>query len=249
MDPTIRLVLITALRDRLFVSLLALEAAVLAAAMFLGDALIVESRASAMVFAAGAARVSVVLGLTIFVAFHIERLQESREIEAILSRTISRGGFIFAYWTGLLIVACVFVAPVAAFIAVFHISGEGALLWVTSLVLECSVVLAFALFAGIILERAIPAFFATLGFYALARLVSFLTGIATNGVQNGIHRVSNPAFDAIAMVIPRLDLFCQTSWLVYGPGDRSFAWVPLQAVIYVPLLLLMATVDLKRKDF
>ncbi|MHB1241775.1 MAG: hypothetical protein ACYC18_14960 [Gammaproteobacteria bacterium] len=231
-------------------SLLGLEAIVLAVAIFLGGALIFEAEASIVVFAAGAARVAVILGLTVFVAFHVERLYDTREIEAILSRAISRGGFILSYWLGLVIVALLFVVPVAAFLAIFHLSGLGALWWSVSLALECCIVLAFALFAGIILERAIPTFFATAGFYTLARLVSFLIGIATSGKQNGINQVSNPAFDAISLFMPRLDLFCQTRWLVYGPDARElFFWIPLQAAIYIPLLLLMAAWDLGRKDF
>lgn len=250
MKPTVRLVLVTALRDRLFASLLSLEALVLVAGLFLGSSMIFEEKASALVFAAGTARVAVVLGLTVFVGFHVERLYDTREIEAILSRTISRGGFILSYWTGLIAVAAVFVLPVAAFIAIFHVSGLGALWWLVSLVLECCIVLAFAMFVGIILERAIPTVFATVGFYALARLVSFFLGIVDHGTLAHFNRASNPVMEAVAMVIPRLDLFCQTSWLVYGldAQDKLYA-IPLQAALYVPLLLFMATFDLRRKEF
>lgn len=249
MKPTVRLVLITALRDRLFVSLLGLEAVVLAAALFVGDSLFFEAQASALVFAAGAARVAVVLGVTIFVGFHIERLYDTREIEAILSRTISRGGFIASYWLGLVAVAAVFIFPVVCFLALFHMSGLGAVWWSVNLILESGIVLAFAMCVGVILERAIPTVFATAAFYALARLVSFLLGIVDNG-QIELGQLSNPVMEAVAMVIPRLDLFCQTNWLVYGLGPQDkFFIMPLQAALYVPLLLFMATFDLRRKDF
>lgn len=250
MKPTVRLVLITALRDRLFASLLGLEAVVLAAALFVGDSLFFEAQASALVFAAGTARVAVVLGVTIFVGFHIERLYDTREIEAILSRTISRGGFIASYWLGLVAVAMVFIFPVVCFIAVFHMSGAGAVWWSVNLVLECGIVLAFAMCVGVILERAIPTVFATAAFYALARLVSFLIGIVAYGNVEKINLVSNPVMVAVAMLIPRLDLFCQTNWLVYGLGPQdNFYVMPLQAMLYVPLLLFMAGFDLRRKDF
>lgn len=250
MKPTVRLVLITALRDRLFASLLGLEAVVLAAALFVGDSLFFEAQASALVFAAGAARVAVILGVTVFVGFHIERLYDTREIEAILSRTISRGGFIASYWLGLIAVAAVFIFPVVCFLAVFHMSAVGAVWWSVNLILECGIVLAFAMCVGIILERAIPTVFATAAFYALARLVSFFLGIVVNGDLDQINRATNPVMVAVAMVIPRLDLFSQTNWLVYGLGPQDkFYVMPLQAALYVPLLLFMAAFDLRRKDF
>lgn len=250
MKPTIRLILITALRDRLFASLIGLELVVLVISLMLGGAMIFEVQEAALTFAAGAARLAIILGLTVFAAFHVERLYTTREIEAILSRTISRGRFMFAYWAGLVIAAILMTLPVIAFMAVFHISWAGVFWWSAALILECCIVLAFVLFAAVTLERAIPAFFATMGFYILGRLLSFLLGISTHGAQNGVNAVANPIFEAIAMTVPRLDLFSQARWLVYGPAAQEpLFWIPIQALIYVPLLLAAASLDLNRKNF
>jgi hypothetical protein len=250
MKPTIRLILLTALRDRLFISVIALELIVLVLALFLGSALIFEVQAAALTFAAAAARLGIVFGLSVFAAFHVERLYGTREIEAILSRTISRGRFMFSYWLALVIAAVLLALPVLAFVVFFQLSLPGVLWWSSTLLLESCIVLAFVLFAAIILERAIPAIFATIGFYLLARLLNFLSGISLHGQQSGVNEIANPLFDAIAMLAPRLDLFAQTRWLVYGPEiTEVFYWLPLQAAIYVPLLLLAATIDLRRKEF
>src|SRR5690606_5582037 len=98
----------------------------------------------------------------------------------------------------------------------FTFSLPGAAWWCGSLVLEACIVIAFGLFTAITLERAIPTIFTTLGFYGLSRLVSFVLGIATHGEQSGINRITNPLFEFIALFIPRLDLFCQSRWLLYG---------------------------------
>jgi hypothetical protein len=250
MKPTIRLILLTALRDRLFVSVICLELIVLAISLYLGNALIFEAQATALTIAAGAARLGIVFGVTVFAAFHVERLYGTREIEAILSRTVSRGRFMLSYWIALVIAATLLALPILVFAAVFHLSAQGAIWWSATLILECCIVLAFALFASIILERAIPAIFATAGFYLLARLLNFLSGITSHGQQSGANEVANPLFETIALLAPRLDLFAQTRWLVYGPeaGEALF-WLPLQTVIYVPLLLLAADIDLRRKEF
>ncbi len=247
---TVRLILITALRDRLYSSILGLEVVALASAVFLGGAMMFEQRASVLAFGAGLTRIAVVLGLTIFTAFHVERLYGTKEIEAILSRTISRHGFMIAYWAGLVVMAIAMVMPLIVFVVLFQVSKAGLVWWAASLVMECALVLAFALFAALILERAIPTIFLSIGFYFLCRMLSFFLGIATHGPQNGLNRIANPVFEAIAMLLPRLDLFSQSRWLVYGPSAQDvFFWMPLQTAIYVPLLLAVAAIDLRRKSF
>ena len=250
LNPTVRFVVITALRDRLFVSLLSLLAIAFGVSLYIGGGAVFEKSEMVVTFAAGAARAALVLGLTVFVAFHVERIYDTREIEAILARAISRSNFVLAYWAGLVSVAVLLALPVVLFVVVFHISAAGAVWWCLSLILEACIMVAFGVFAAITLERAIPTIFTTVGFYALSRMVSFVLGIATHGDQSGMNAVANPLFHAIAMFIPRLDLFCQTRWLVYGPDAGENLWlIPVQFAIYVPLLLAMTMFDLRRKQF
>ena len=250
MQPTIHFVIVTALRDRLFVSLLSLLAVVFAVSLYVGDGAVFEKGEMAIAFAGGAGRAALVLGLTIFVSFHVERIYDTREIEAILARNISRASFVISYWLGLVVVAVLLALPVIVFVGIFQLSFTGALWWCASLILESCIMLAFVLFSAVTLERAIPTIFTTLGFYGLSRLVSFVLGIATHGDQSGFNAVTNPLFEFIALFIPRLDLFCQTRWLVYGPEpSENFMLIPIQAAIFVPFLLAMTIFDLRRKQF
>jgi len=250
MTPTIRFVVLTALRDRLFVSLLGLLTLVFCVSLYVGGGAVFEKNEMAISFAAGGSRAALMLGLTVFVAFHVERIYETREIEAILSRSISRASFIVSYWCGMVVVALLLTLPVVLFVFGFTLSLNGAMWWSLSLMLESCIILAFGLFAAITIERAIPTIFTTVGFYGLCRLVSFVIGIATHGQQNGVNRVTNPLFEGIAMFIPRLDLFCQTRWLVYGPdAGEQLTLIPIQAVIFVAFLLAMTVFDLRRKQF
>jgi ABC-type transport system involved in multi-copper enzyme maturation permease subunit len=243
-------VIVTALRDRLFASLLGLLAITFGISAYLGGGAIAEAKEMTIVYAAGSARVILVLGIIVFVAFHVERLYDTREIEALLSRAISREKFVVAYWMGLAVIAVLLTAPVIALIGIFGISGVGAAIWSVSVFFETLIVLAFALFCALTLERSIPTIFATVGFYALARLISFFTGIADHGTQLGMNKLANPMVDALSYMIPRLDLAGQTRWLVYGSESHFVTgMIVLQAVIYVPLLLLAAMFDLRRKSF
>ncbi len=250
MRPTIRLVLITALRDRLFLSLYGLLAAALGLSSFLASGAIVEAAEMSLVYMAGAARAILALGIIVFVAFHVERMFDTREIEAILARSISRPSFVFAYWIGLALMALGLVLPIVIVVGLAHISGVGAAFWSISVFLEMLIVLAFALFAGLTFERAVPTVLTTVGFYAMARSVGFFLGIVAGGQQSGVNVVLNPYIDAISMALPRLDLFAQSRWLVYGPEDQTVLAVMLtQTLIYVLLLLLAASHDLVRKHF
>ncbi|NKB45866.1 MAG: hypothetical protein GKS03_16500 [Alphaproteobacteria bacterium] len=250
MIATLRFVLLTALRDRLFAGLFALVAVGFALAIYLGDAALVEKGQTTVVYAGGAARTILVLGLIVFQAFHIQRLYETREIEAVLSRAISRERFIVAYWAGFALVGVLLAAPIVALVMLFQHSLAGAVWWASSLIFESFIVVAFAVFAGITLEKAVPAVFATVGFYVLGRLMSFFMAISGGAALDGVNVIAVPLSELVALLVPRLDLFAQTRWLVYGPGPvDSMVVLVAQTVLYVTLLLFAAMFDLRRKRF
>ena len=54
----------------------------------------------------------------------------------------------------------------------------------------------------------------------------------------------------LSMIMPRLDLFTQSDWLVYGLIRlNELEYVLVQAVIYIPLLFAAAIIDFKRREF
>src|SRR4051812_15097015 len=122
MRATIKLVALTALRDRLFAGLFAILAVTIAFSIFLGGAAMSEKYQLALVFAAGAGRFIIVLGLTVFATSHIQGLIETREVEAILARAISRTKFVVSYWLGLSFLAVVLAGTFGLLITFF--AGE-----------------------------------------------------------------------------------------------------------------------------
>lgn len=250
MNPTIRFVFLTALRDRLLVSLFALLALTFAVSAYLGSAAVAEAQQATVVYAAGAVRFALVFGLIVFVAFHMERLYETREIEAVLSRAISREAFVLFYWMGIVAVAALVLVPAVAVLFFFQLSLQGMAVWAVTVLVEVLVMVAFAIFCGMTMGRAIPTVFTALGFYALARLVGLFAGIASNISEKGVNRVANPIMEGLGYLVPRLDLAGQTRWLVYGIDDLFIpAIVVLQGAVYVPLLLAATMFDLRRKQF
>lgn len=250
MRPTLKFVFLTALRDRLFMALFGLIGIALAVSLYMGGVALTEKSETAVVFAAGAVRVLLVFGVVVFAAFHLQRLFESREIEALLSRAISREKFVLAYWAGLAVTALLLLVPVALVLTLFSADRAGALLWSGSVLAELAIVLAFTVFAGITLERALSAIFATVGFYALSRMMSFFLAISDHAGGAGANPVADPVITAISVLMPRLDLMGQTRWLAYGaePSDPVLL-LAVQALVFVPLLLAAAMFDLRRKFF
>jgi hypothetical protein len=55
--------------------------------------------------------------------------------------------------------------------------------------------------------------------------------------------------DLVAVLLPDLDVFTQTGWLVYGGGMQDLVPIVMQTVIYVGLLSAAALFDLYRKNF
>ncbi len=250
MKSTVHYVVLTALRDRLLTSLLLVLLIAFGIAAFMGSTAVTEAREMTAAYAAGAARVILALGLTVFVAFHVEKLHESREIEALLSRAISREVLVLAYWMAVAAIAALIVAVISLGVIYISPSRAGAIFWCGTLLMESLIVVAFALAAALIMERSIPAIFATGAFYALARLIGFFLGIALHGRQAGGNSIANPIFETIALMIPRLDLMGQTRWIIYGLDQVNLAFIlPAQCIIYSALLLFTAMFDLRRKHF
>ena len=132
----------------------------------------------------------------------------------------------------------------------------GIAIWCLSVFCELALLTAFATLAALILGGAVTSALACAMFYVMARLLGFFVSVMTDETHGGGNLSSGTtgllegALLATSAMLPRLDLFGRTSWLVYGVGeDVQWAFFIFQAAIYVPLLLFMAQYDIKRKQF
>ena len=110
-----------------------------------------------------------------------------------------------------------------------------------------------ALFFALILGSPVTSARAAIGFYVFARTSGAVLGILSGSwldLSSTFAVFAGWAFRILSTVIPRLDLFGQTSWLVYGFEGSALDWAAvLQTLVYVPLLLAMAIYDFQRKQF
>ena len=124
-------------------------------------------------------------------------------------------------------------------------------LWAASLGLELLVVSAMSLLSVLTFTHFAWAMGTVLGFYVLSRSMAALQLIAhAPGTEPGSVAWSfiRAFVDALAYLLPDLDRFTESEWLIHGAGtlaDLGFA--AAQAAVYTALLGAAATFDLYRR--
>lgn len=255
MRATFRYVLLTAVRDRFPVAIIVGLIVVTAICVMIAGSTLTEGRQTGLAYAGEFFRVSLVLGLVTFVSFHVRRLHETREIEAILTRPISRSAFVLAYYGAFAVLAAILsILTAPMLMAALGAHGVGLLEWEASMILESWIVCALALFCAMALDSATAAVLISLGLYVLGRTAQFFLAIAQSGTgaseNEGVNVGTHGVIAVIASIMPRLDLFGQSHWLVYGPGGGwGVGILAAQTAIYVPLLLVATARDLHVRRF
>lgn len=250
--PLISYVLMAAVRDKLVLSLLIFMAVGTSVAIFIGSSAVIEADQFAMVFAAGGLRLAGVLGLTLFAVFYVRRAFETKEIDYLLSRPLSRPCFIISHalaFSVLAIGVALFAELALLVVSGGHIIIPGHGLWLLSFAVELIIMINVALFFSMVLTSAAASSLAVFGLYVLARMMGQILGIIDAGF--GVDKFENMSriMEVISLIVPRLDMMAQTTWLVYGPGSDGCGIILAQGVAYTLLLIVASTIDLRRRQF
>ncbi|HEY8191217.1 MAG TPA: hypothetical protein VIG74_02240 [Alphaproteobacteria bacterium] len=251
--PLVPYVLTAALRDRLVISSLALVAIVASLAVFIGSSAVMEKSAFAVVFAAGALRVTGVAALVLFVVFYMRRAFDTKDVEYLLARPVSRLSFLLSHGAAFSLVAVLMTLIVV--IAVGLLLPQGAdisalILWGAGVMVEFVIAVNVALFFSMVLTSAVGGVLASAGLYVLARLMGELLGILATAEPLPGYAFLAGVMKMISLVVPRLDLLAQTSWLIYGAGnDVGYSFIFAQGALYTALLLAASYIDLRRRQF
>ena len=248
----LRYMFASAVRDRLFLALPVMLAVAAALVIFLSGSAIIEQREMAAALFGATSRVLIIFGMVIFVCFHIRQAMTGGEIALILSRPVSRGAFVLSYCFSM--VCAGFICVAAGLVMVWlgaRLPLGGLLIWGLTLALETMLMIQMAIFFGLILNNAVSSVMACLGFYVLARMSGLLGTLAVKAdAGGGLPDVFlGYGFRLISLVIPRLDFFTRSEWLVYGVngGEPGLGWPLLQALVFAPLILAATMIDFSRK--
>ena len=254
MLSNIRYVLLTATRDRLFIGLLVgiLFAAYISSV--LGSTAMLETDQMTLSFTAASARVIIMVGIIVFIGFHMRNAFDAREIDVLLSRPISRTTLVLSYWVGFAAVASCLVLPTIVLVAILGtLNQTGFLLWAVSLLLESWLVVSIALFAALTIKSGVGTVLSSLAIYVLSRMMGFFLATINSASLFKEHEVNVGAqwlMKTIAMVVPRLDFYAKSQWLIYGAKSyEDLQLFLIQSAIFIPLLVAASIIDFKRKQF
>lgn len=251
--PLVRYVLMAALRDRLVISLMLMVVVGACLSIFLGTGALIEDDQFALVFAAAGLRFTSVIGLVLFVVFHIRRSFDNKDVEFLLARPVGRTSFILSHALAFSVLALAMTIAVGVAMCIVAPAGIGAghPLWLVSLFMELMIIVNAALFFAMVLPSASSGAMAVFGLYVLSRLMGQLLGITDHEKATAFAPLLNGAMNAISMLVPRLDLMAQTTWVIYPDSISGvgYGFVIAQGVFYTGLLIIAALVDLRRRQF
>ena len=256
MKTIFKYIFLTAIRDKIFIGLIAAILAAFSVSGLIGYTSLLEELEMQTVVFASSARIIIIAGMILFICFYIQRLFETKEIQFILSKNISRIKFIFSFWISFNIISTILVLFAAMLILLFcSYNLAGFFYWLFGIFCELLIVSTFAILSSLIMKSSIIAILSNLGFYLISRLTGFFLDAVflnfSNKTLDFFSSLSIALSQIISRIFPRLDLFSQTNLLIYGLDSKVnlFAIVLGQTLIYVLLMLFIASYDFRKKNF
>ncbi|MBA5637745.1 ABC transporter permease [Duganella sp. LX20W] len=236
-----------ALRNRLLWLLLLAACGAIAASGLLHEVALTESRALQTALLAAVLRLAAVFLVATFVVTSMVREANDKGQELLLALPLPRAVWLLGKLAGFAALAAL---PAALFglLALLLAPADQAALWGVSLLAELWIVAAFSVLCMLTLNQVLPALAAAFAFYLLARTTATLQLLAHGpGQHDGL---LTRAVDALALLLPNLDAYARTDWLLYHGGTgTALAAIAVQSAIYLALLTAAALFDLYRKNF
>jgi len=246
-----RYTLIEAMRTRLPALVLVTLLALLAASFFMETIAVVEgNRLQAGFYAAGVRLASVFIA-AIYVLVSVTREFNDKGLDVLLALDLPRSHYILGKLAGFLAIGA-FIAVAAALPLAWFVPLPAVALWAASLAVELAIVVALALFAIVTLNQLTPAASFVLAFYLLARsltAVRLMSAYPLTGADTVSHQVIRFMVESLALVVPALDAWTQTAWLVNEPAPWPvMLQLAGQSALYVVLLAAATMFDFHRKN-
>lgn len=238
-----------ALRNRLLWLFALMAVGAVGLSGFVNALALTESRQIQVALLAAALRVGAVFLVATFVVTSMQREANDKGLELLLAMALPRAAYLLGKMGGY---AALSLLPALLFggLCLFFAPPLQCALWGLSLLCELWIVAAFCLLCVLSLNQAMPALAAAGAFYLLARGIGGLQllGHAQGADHGRAQQWMGAGIDLLAILLPRLDNFTRTEWLVYASGGAGqLADIAAQTAIYVSLLLAAALFDLYRK--
>jgi ABC-type transport system involved in multi-copper enzyme maturation permease subunit len=247
-----RYTVLEARRNRLVVLVVVVVTLLTLLSLFARELAVTESGRLQTAILASTLRVAGVFMIGLYILNGLTREFNDKVLELMLSLDLPRPSYLLGKFLGFAIVALAVAAISTIPIAVLAPIGAASA-WGCSLALELLIVTALSIFCITTFTQLLPAAAFVTAFYLLARSITaiqLMSGASLLGVDALGQKASGLLADALAIALPRLDMFTQTAWLVDGAAAyHALGSALLQTTVYVVLLLAAAMFDLYRKNF
>lgn len=251
-DTIARFTFVEAVKNRLFVLMIAGLVCIFGITLFLGELAITETREVQVSLMGYIARLFAVFIASLFVITTLVREFNDKTIEFIIALPVPRYAYFFGKFFGFICLS-VFVAIIVSVPIFFYTDISQAIIWCTSLVFELFIIVALCLLCLFTLGHVTTAFFTVMAFYILARSIGTIQLISQSPILESTdvsQLFLNKLLDLIAFVIPDLGSFTRSEWLVYHTGNADgLITIAIQTLIYIFLISSAALFDLYRKEF
>jgi ABC-type transport system involved in multi-copper enzyme maturation permease subunit len=225
---------------------------VLGASFFIEHLAITESGRFQTAFYAAAVRFAAVFIVAFYALASVAREFDDKGLDMLLALDLPRSHYVLGKLAGFLGIAAAFACAASVPLALFA-ALPAVLQWSISLACELAVVMALALFCIVTFNHLLPAATFVMAFYLLARALVAIRLMSANpvsGAESPAHQVMDWMVEGLALVMPALDGWTQTAWLVNQPASwAGLGAIVAQGALYVTLLAAAAMFDLHRKNF
>ena len=243
---------IEAVKNRLFILMVIGLICIFGLTQFIGELAITETQGIQVALMGMIMRLFAVFIVCLFVITNLVREFNDKAFELIISLPIPRSAYFLGKLIGFsflsIVVAAIVSLPLILYAPIFQVA-----IWVVSLVCELFIVTALCLLCLFTLGHITTAFSAVIAFYILSRSISTIQLLGQSPIIEATTKSQEfilQLIDAIAYILPGLDSFTQTQWLVYQTGSvDGLMSIIMQTTIYVLLLSSAALFDLYRKEF
>ena len=245
-----RFTLLEAARSRLLWLVLSAILLFTGASFLIRELAITDSQRLQVAFLATGLRAISALIATAFIISTLQREFNDKGPALLLALDLPRSHFVLGKILGMSLAAMLIALACALPLAPL-VPTAAWWPWVASLLLETGIVAAVSVFCGITLRGVAAGLTLTIGFYLLAKSLATIQLIshASLNAASVSHRYMTGLVDTLALLLPRLDQFAQTRWLVDGvlPAPMLGA-LALQTLIFVALITSAAMFDMYRKN-
>lgn len=237
-------------RDALFFGTTLFVLFCTAISCFLGMNASVETNEAKIIYTAGMSRIAIIIGFTIFVIFYIKRMFDNHEIEVILTRSISRTKIILGLFVGFMITLLKLLLPAFIILLLLKTNITSLCIWLMSVLGEGLIVLTFAICCSLMIKSQVYSLLFCVLFYCLGRGIGAFVAYISLSFQTSFYNMICSLLKIISILVPRLDLFGKTSWLVYN--DVTITDIGLflsQMLLFCGIFLSIAIIDFRKKEF